>query len=112
MILNTSDVKNIYLCTAKVDFRKQIDGLVAFISHHFDVDILDRSLFIFINRNKSKLKIIYYDGSGFWLLSKRMEKGKFKMIFDDNASLNQLSSQQLSFLLEGLDFSRNHVEKK
>ena len=58
MILNTSDVKNIYLCTDKVDFRKQIDGLVAFISHHFDVDILDRSLFIFINRNKSKLKIM------------------------------------------------------
>lgn len=58
MILNTSDVKNIYLCTNKVDFRKQIDGLVAFISHHFDVDILDRPLFIFINRNKSKLKIM------------------------------------------------------
>ena len=58
MILNTSDVKNIYLCTDKVDFRKQIDGLVAFISHHFDVDILDRPLFIFINRNKSKLKIM------------------------------------------------------
>lgn len=75
MIVDVSEVKSIYICSKKVDFRKQIDGLVTFIEFEFGQDVIDGSLFIFVNGYKNKIKMIYYDGSGFWMLVKRMEKG-------------------------------------
>lgn len=88
MIVDVSEVKSIYICSKKVDFRKQIDGLVTFIEFEFGQDVIDGSLFIFVNGYKNKIKMIYYDGSGFWMLVKRMEKGKFKNEFEEALNLN------------------------
>lgn len=111
MIIDVSDVKSIYLYSKKVDFRKQIDGLVTFIEFELGHDVIDGSLFIFINQHKNKMKIIYYDGSGFWMLVKRMEKGKFKNEFEESLKLNELSHRQLKYLLEGLKTDEKYIEK-
>ena len=52
MIINTSDVKSIYLCSKRVDFRKQIDGLVGLIEFEFNHDVIDGSLYVFVNASK------------------------------------------------------------
>lgn len=111
MIIDVSDVKSIYLCSKKVDFRKQIDGLVTFIEFELGQDVIDSSLFIFINQHKNKMKIIYYDGSGFWMLVKRMEKGKFKNEFEESLKLNTLTHRQLKYLLEGLKIDEKYIDK-
>lgn len=111
MIINTSDIKSIYLCSRKVDFRKQIDGLVSLIEFEFNHDVIDGSLFVFLNSYKNKLKVIYYDGSGFWMLVKRMEKGKFQHEFNDASDLNILTERQLKYLLEGLKFDEKYIDK-
>lgn len=111
MIINTSDVKSIYLCSKKVDFRKQIDGLVSLIEFEFNHDVIDGSLFVFINAHKNKIKIIYYDGSGFWMLVKRMEKGKFQNEFIDAFNLNTLTERQLKYILEGFRFDEKYIYK-
>ena len=102
MILNTDDVKNIYLCTSSIDFRKQLDGLLQFINAQFDEDILDHSLFVFVSKDKKKIKIIYYDGTGFWMFMKRIEKSKFKVSFEEVIHTRNITSRQLKYLLEGL----------
>ena len=111
MIINTSDVKSIYLCSKRVDFRKQIDGLVGLIEFEFNHDVIDGSLYVFVNAHKNKLKVIYYDGSGFWMLVKRMEKGKFQNEFNEALKLNALSERQLKYLLEGLKFDKKYIDK-
>ena len=111
MIINSEDVKALFLCNKRVDFRRQIDGLVSYIIHEFNRDVLDKSLFVFVSGDHKKLKMIYYDGSGFWLLTKRMEKGKFKMKFGSESMLNSLTKNQLSYLLEGLDYESKNIDK-
>lgn len=111
MIINTSDIKSIYICTTKIDFRKQIDGLISVIISTFNHNVLDHSLYIFMNSSKNKIKAIYYDGTGFWMLVKRMEKSKFKYEFSEEKQLAIMTETQLSFLLEGLAINQKYIDK-
>lgn len=111
MIISTDSVKAVYICTSKIDFRKQIDGLISVIVNNFDMDVLDHSLYIFLNGNRSRMKAIYYDGNGFWMLVKRMEKGRFKYDFDVDKKMAVISEKQLSFLLEGLSINQKYIDK-
>lgn len=68
----------IYLCISAVDFRKGIDGLAGVCRNVLEQDPFCGSMFIFRNRRKTTLKILLYDGQGFWLFMKRLSKGRFK----------------------------------
>lgn len=68
----------IYLCISAVDFRKGIDGLTGVCRNVLEQDPFCGSMFIFRNRRKTALKILLYDGQGFWLFMKRLSKGRFK----------------------------------
>jgi transposase len=67
----------IYLCIAPIDFRKGIDGLAQVCREILDKDPFSGSMFIFRNKRKTTLKILIYDGQGFWLYVKRLSSGKF-----------------------------------
>lgn len=77
MIQITPQMK-IYLVYDPVDFRKGIDGLRAVCRQKLEVNPFSGSLFLFRNRSKTTLKILVYDGQGFWLFTKRLSKGKFQ----------------------------------
>ena len=79
MIINADEVKNIYVSTHFVDMRKSIDGLTLIVHSQFQMNVLDHSLFIFTNRSRNRIKILYYESNGFWLFIKRLEHGKFKI---------------------------------
>lgn len=67
----------IYAALEAIDFRKGIDGLAAACRQQLQRDPFSGSLFLFRNRAKNTLKILVYDGQGFWLFTKRLSKGKF-----------------------------------
>jgi transposase len=68
----------ILLAAKPVDFRKGIDGLAAVCRNVLQKDPFYGYLFVFMNRNKTAIKILGYDGQGFWLCQKRLSKGRFK----------------------------------
>lgn len=112
MIINETEIKHIYLSNHYVDMRKSIDGLTLIVNSQFQMNVLDHSLFIFTNKARNRIKILYYENNGFWLFIKRLEHGKFKIREYDNSSTRSITSTQLNWLLEGLEFEENFKEKQ
>lgn len=97
-----SSVK-IYLSTKPTDMRKGFYSLSALVKQA-DLDVYSGHLFVFINRNRDKLKVLTFSKGGFLILYKSLEKGKFKPPpFDKLVSTVHLDSSQLTMLLDGLD---------
>mgnify|MGYP000108318932 CR=1 FL=1 len=94
---------NIYLHRQFVDFRKSINGLSAIVESELELPTMSGALFIFCNKAKDKLKILYWDKTGFALWYKRLEANKFKWPKKLHKECVELNEQQLSWLLEGYD---------
>jgi transposase len=94
---------DIYLHVDAVDFRKSINGLVVVVEQQLELSPFSDALFIFCNKHKNKLKILYWDKTGFALWYKRLEKQRFKWPKDRELSRLMLSEQQLNWLLDGYD---------
>jgi transposase len=94
----------LYLCTAPADMRKSFDGLYALAQQVFERDPLDGHLFLFLNRRRDRLKILYWDRDGLALWYKRLEAGTFQWPADlgDGQGL-ELDATQLALLLGGID---------
>ena len=112
MIINADEVKNIYVSTHFVDMRKLIDGLTLIVHSQFQMNVLDYSLFIFTNRSRNRIKILYYESNGFWLFIKRLEHGKFKIKESQESLTRAITYRQLSWLLEGLEYDEKLKEKQ
>ena len=112
MIINADEVKNIYVSTHFVDMRKSIDGLTLIVHSQFQMNVLDHSLFIFTNRSRNRIKILYYESNGFWLFIRRLKHGKFKIQESQESLTRAITSRQLSWLLEGLEYDEKLKEKQ
>ncbi|NCU58777.1 IS66 family insertion sequence element accessory protein TnpB [Idiomarina sp. FenBw--71] len=95
----------IYLYKQPVDFRKSINGLSAIVEAEMALPVFSGALFVFCNRQRDKVKALYWDKTGFCLWYKRLEKNKFKWPRKLNGSVLNLSPQQWQWLLEGLDIT-------
>lgn len=104
MIINTDEIKNIYVSKQFFDMRKSIDGLALIVSSQFNMNVLDHSLFIFCNASRNRIKMLYYESNGFWLFTRRLENGKFKFHKHDENGVNMITPEQLNWLIEGLEF--------
>lgn len=102
-MISFNDGQKLYVYNKAVDMRKSIDGLSYLVCEELDSDPQSASVFIFHNKQKDKLKLLYWHKNGFVMLYKRLEKGKFKFKQHDNESFS-ISNEQLSWLLAGLDF--------
>lgn len=105
--------KPCYLACGATDMRKSINGLAAIVEGSFKLDPFGGSLFVFCNRSRDRLKILEWDGDGFWLYFKRLEKGHFKWPGEGEAMTMDLSGEELAILLCGskveLKLRRNEV---
>lgn len=88
-----------------IDFRKQLNGLVMLVADHLQLNPTSGQLFLFRNRSANKIKILYWERNGFWLCYKRLEKGKLKFPAISDTAM-QLTTEQFSWLLSGLDFTK------
>ena len=93
--------KPVYLCCGCTDMRKSINGLMTLVQHSFSLDPFADALFVFCNRNRDRLKILEWDGDGFWLYFKRLERGHFRWPSSDGESTMALNSEELSCLIDG-----------
>jgi len=99
MIQITPQMK-ILLAIKPADFRKGIDGLINVCKKELLNDPFNGTLFIFINKNKTSIKILVYDGQGFWLCQKRYSIGKIKSWpFKEKENQLQLKAHELQLLL-------------
>jgi transposase len=94
------DGKEIYLACGATDGRKAINGLVNLVSSNFALSPYDAAVFVFCNKRRDRLKILEFDGSGFWLYMKRLEQGHFKWpaATDENETM-ELTQEELMYLL-------------
>lgn len=69
--------KRVYLACGKTDMRKQINGLSELVTNSFCLDPFNAAIFVFYNKNRDRIKILEWDGDGYWLYFKRLEKGRF-----------------------------------
>jgi transposase len=84
------------------DFRKGIDGLARICREALDSDPFSGSVFVFGNKSRKAIKILVYDGQGFWLCQKRLSKGRFPWWPQSvSASSRTLQAHQLAVLLSG-----------
>ena len=100
----------VLVATRPVDFRKGMDGLAALAQQTLGQDPFSGTVLVYRARRADRVKLLFWDGSGLVLVSKRLEDGRFKWppIMD---GLMRLSPAQLAALLEGLDWSRVHVPR-
>ena len=91
---------DVLVWTRHTDMRKSIDGLCLLVSGHMDENPCSGKIFVFFNRVRDKLKLIYWSENGFCLLYKRLEKGRFQV--PASADSVSLTRSQLQLLLQGL----------
>jgi transposase len=103
-MLSISDDTPIYIYTARVDFRKAVNGLVNLLIESFDKNPQQGGLFVFSNRQRNKLKILFWDKNGFVLYYKRLEKSRFQYSRYLQGDVVVVNPAQLKALLMGLDF--------
>ena len=96
----------VYLHRAPVDLRKAINGLSIIVDNAMGVSVFDAGLFVFCNKNRDKLKILYWDKTGFCLWHKRLEKDKFIWPRKHSDDVIAWNSEQLNWLLRGFDVSK------
>lgn len=95
----------VFVALEPVDLRKSFSGLEGLVSERLGEDLRQGALFVFINRRHTRLKILYWDGTGLWLLIKRLEQGTFswpKSIEEGRVKL-KLTPEALAMLTDGID---------
>lgn len=95
-----------YLHKTPVDFRKQINGLVVLVSESMMMDPFKSAAFVFVNRSRDKLKVLYWDTNGFCLWQKRLEKQHFVWPLQHEHDVVALTGDQLNWLVGGYDIFR------
>lgn len=99
-MLLSREVRRILAYRHPVDMRKSFDGLVALVKNTLREDPLSGSLYVFINRRRSYVKLVYWDRTGFCLFAKRLERGRFVLPGDEETL--ELSEQAFHLLLDGI----------
>ncbi len=110
-MLSLSTNTKVFLALGVTDMRKAINGLSIIASEQMKLDIFSGNLFIFCNRNRTILKILYWDNNGFCLWQKRLEKDRFKWP-ETQKEVMDITSQELSWLVAGLNIHQAHKTLK
>jgi transposase len=100
-VLSIPPTVPIFLYTAPTDMRKSFDGLSGIVRSEFAADPTNGSLFLFINRRRDRLKLLHFDGTGYWLYYRLLEAGTFEVIASQG-KYRQIDSTQLAMLLAGV----------
>lgn len=111
MILLTHDTP-ILLCLAPADFRKGIDGFVAVCRLQLSQDPRCGTVFMFINRARTMIRGLTYDGTGYWIMTKRLSRGRFQDWPSGSSTLSMASARELRLIMGGDRwFNENSVNK-
>lgn len=111
-MLNGLGQGRVFLAAGATDMRKSFDGLSGLVRARLGGDPLSGDLFVFCNRAKNRLKILYFDSTGLWVLAKRLERGTFDWPAElEGRAKIELRYEKLLLILGGLE-SSELVERK
>lgn len=104
-MLSFSGSLKIYVAVEPIDMRKGFEGLHATVVEKLRLDARSGALFVFTNKSRTRLKILYWDRSGLWLLTKRLEKGTFAWprSVEAGATRINLTPEAFAMLTDGID---------
>jgi transposase len=107
MLSFTGSLK-VFVCLDAVDMRKGFEGLHAAVSERLKEEVRSGALFVFTNRRHTRLKILYFDGTGLWLMTKRLEQGTFfwPKAAESGQSKLKLTPEAFALLTDGVDMHR------
>ena len=100
-MLNSEKSMRVYLACGDTDMRKSINGLSVMVQESFHLDPFEEAFFVFCNRQHNRVKILTWDGNGFWIYFKRLERGHFKWPTASEEATMPLDFEELQQLLKG-----------
>ena len=112
-MLSITTGTRIFVAAGATDMRKGFDGLQGLVLGTLEQDPLSGHLFLFVNRRRDKLKILYWDGDGLAIWYRRLEQGTFQLptiAVDDKSA--EIRSEELTMLLRGIDFNSARRRKR
>lgn len=93
----------VLVATARVDGRKGIDGLAALVRSQFAEDPLSGTMYVFFTRRADRVRVLYFDRDGYVLVTKRLEKGTYRVPWTEAHGRVRLEAAELLLVLEGID---------
>jgi transposase len=103
----------VYLCLSPTDMRRSFDGLHALVRDHLQLDAFAGHLYIFANRRKDRLKILYWNSDGFAIWAKRLEEGVFAIPRGEPGSTRiEITPEELGAVLSGIDLQQATRRKR
>lgn len=114
MLLSLPAHVRIFVARGAVDMRKSFDGLSLIVQHEFRQEAFSGDLFVFFNRQRDRVKLLLWDGNGFWVLAKRLERGAFARWPEDNGDSRSVAIDRvrLTMLLEGVDMKSVKLRRR
>ena len=104
-------IEHVYLCREPIDFRLAINGLSVLVEQELGLNPFASALYVFTNRRRNKLKVLYWHRNGFCLWLKRLEAEKFAWPRDTETTAQLISVHEFEWLLEGFDLWVNKPHK-
>ena len=104
-MLTLPSAVRIHVAVEPVDMRKSFDGLAAVTREHIRLDPMSGHLFVFRNKRRTLMKLLFWDRTGFVILAKRLSRGTFRLPVEvsEGTKVLELEAAQLGLMLEGLD---------
>lgn len=110
-MLSVSGLLRVFLATEPVDLRKSFNGLHGIVLDRLGEDPCSGALFVFTNKRRNRIKTLYFDGTGMWVMIKRLELGRFTWPKGaDRDEKLELAPEVLSLLLDGVDLKQRSLK--
>ena len=109
-MLNFLGGTQIFLAAGATDLRKSFDTLAGVVRGQLGGNPLSGHLYVFCNRGRNRIKILFWDRGGYWVCTKRLEVGTFAWPLSDAPSI-QLTPEELTLLLGGIDLGKTRARK-
>ncbi len=106
-----SPATRIYLAAGATDLRKSFEGLSDLVTHQFKEDPLSGHLYVFANRKKNRIKVLYFDGTGVWVCAKRLGQGRFAWPLTNEPGALRILAEELTLLLSGIDLAKTRTRQ-
>lgn len=104
-MLSLGPATRVFIAVAPVDLRKSFDGLSALVSQVLAQSPTDGHLYVFTNKTRTRLKVLFWDGDGYWCCAKRLERGRFQWPHAEGSHCT-LRPEDWSNLIHGLEVVR------
>jgi transposase len=112
-VIGLSASLEFFFSTAPTDMRKSFDGLCGEVRRYVGREPTDGSVFVFVNRRRDRMKLLWWDRHGFWLFYKRLEQGRFELpAVEEGQSRLLIGYEQLLCIIEGIELSSVRRRKR